>query len=34
MRPAYEGSTFRESLYGVGQKQLREDHPGRKYRRG
>jgi FMN-dependent oxidoreductase (nitrilotriacetate monooxygenase family) len=34
MRPAYEGSTFRESLYGAGQKQLRDDHPGRKYRRG
>ncbi|WP_029076480.1 LLM class flavin-dependent oxidoreductase [Kaistia adipata] len=34
MRPAYAGSTFRESLYGAGQRQLRDDHPGRKYRRG
>jgi FMN-dependent oxidoreductase (nitrilotriacetate monooxygenase family) len=34
MRPAYAGSTFRESLYGEGQRQLREDHPGRQYRRG
>ncbi|MCX5572039.1 LLM class flavin-dependent oxidoreductase [Kaistia nematophila] len=34
MRAGYEGSTFRESLYGAGQKQLRDDHPGRKYRRG
>ncbi|ODT18436.1 MAG: 5,10-methylene tetrahydromethanopterin reductase [Kaistia sp. SCN 65-12] len=33
MRPAYAGSTFRESLYGEGQKQLRDDHPGRQYRR-
>lgn len=34
MRPAYAGTTFRESLYGAGQAQLRDDHPGRKYRRG
>ena len=34
MRPVYAGWTFRESLYGAGQQQLRDDHPGRKYRRG
>lgn len=34
MRTAYQGSTFRENLYGAGQKQLRDDHPGRKFWRG
>jgi hypothetical protein len=28
----YEGDTLRESFYGKGQKQLREDHPGKKFR--
>jgi FMN-dependent oxidoreductase (nitrilotriacetate monooxygenase family) len=34
IRSAYDGSTFRENFYGAGQKQLRDDHPGRRYRRG
>lgn len=34
MRTAYPGSTLRESLYGAGQKRLRDDHPGKRYRRG
>jgi hypothetical protein len=27
----YEGSTFREKLYGPGTVRLKEDHPGRRY---
>ena len=34
MREAYEGATFRENIYGAGQKRLRADHPGKKYWRG
>jgi FMN-dependent oxidoreductase (nitrilotriacetate monooxygenase family) len=34
MRPAYEGTTFRENIYGAGQARLRDDHPGKKYWRG
>lgn len=34
MRTAYPGTTLRESLYGAGQKRLRDDHPGKRYRRG
>ncbi|MBN9016395.1 MAG: LLM class flavin-dependent oxidoreductase [Rhizobiales bacterium] len=34
MRTAYPGTTLRETLYGAGQKRLRDDHPGKRYRRG
>ncbi len=33
MRDAYPGTTLRETIYGAGQKRLRDDHPGRRFRR-
>jgi FMN-dependent oxidoreductase (nitrilotriacetate monooxygenase family) len=33
IRTEYEGTTLRESFYGPGQKRLREDHPGARFRR-
>ncbi|MGV8950513.1 MAG: LLM class flavin-dependent oxidoreductase [Cypionkella sp.] len=32
-RTGYEGSTYRENLYGAGQSRLRDDHPGHAFRR-
>jgi alkanesulfonate monooxygenase SsuD/methylene tetrahydromethanopterin reductase-like flavin-dependent oxidoreductase (luciferase family) len=33
LRTSYAGTTLRESFYGAGQRRLRDDHPGARYRR-